>query len=242
MQGSGSQTGNCTELPLPWSRRDFVSQLRSVLTARYHDKHPFHLRMHAGHLTPDQFRGWILNRFYYQKNIPLKDALILSNLPSREDRRMWLRRILDQDGGQGDEGGIEAWFRLGEAAGLDRSEMSNEGKVLPGVRIAVDAYVDFCRLRPWPEAVASSLTELFAPDLVARRIIVIEKFYPWVKPEGLEYFRRRLEQAPRDADHALDLVIRSARTRDDQEKAVAALNFKCEVLWLLLDAVERAYS
>src|SRR6266704_6499202 len=240
MQRSASEMANSTELALPWSRDDFVSELRAVLTARYHDKHPFHLRLHRGELTPDQLRRWILNRFYYQKNIPVKDALILSKLPTREDRRTWVRRIVDHDGTQGGEGGIEAWLRLGEAAGIDRSEMLNDHRILPGVRMAVDGYVNFCRLKPWPEAVASSLTELFAPDLVERRIGVLEQFYPWVKRDGLEYFRRRLEQAPRDADDALDLVFRWARTRADQEKAVSALNFKCDVLWLLLDAVERA--
>ena len=133
-------------------------------------------------------------------------------------------------------------MRLGEAAGLSRDDMMDEHKILPGARFAVDGYVNFCRLKPWPEAVASSLTELFAPDLVSKRIEVIEKHYSWVKPEGLEYFRRRLSQAPRDADHALDLVVRAAQTRDDQQKAVAAVSFKCDVLWSLLDAIERAYS
>jgi len=223
-----------------WSREEFIQHLRAVGESKYHDKHPFHVRMHRGELTPDELRSWILNRFYYQQNIPVKDALVLSKLPTREDRRRWLQRIIDHDGRQGDEGGIEAWLQLGQAAGLGREEMLEPGRILPGVRFAVDAYVNFCRLKPWPEAVASSLTELFAPGLVGKRIEIIEKYYPWVKPEGLEYFRRRLHQAPRDADHALELVIQSARTREDQERAVAALDFKCEVLWSLLDAVEHA--
>lgn len=226
--------------PARWPREEFVKRLRAVGEAKYHDKHPMHLRMHRGELSQDELRCWILNRFYYQQSIPIKDALVLSKLPTREDRRLWLQRIIDHDGRQGDEGGIEAWLRLGEAAGLAREEMLDASRILPGVRFAVDSYVNFCRLKPWPEAVASSLTELFAPDLVGKRIEVIEKHYPWVKPEGVEYFRRRLHQAPRDADHALELVIRNARTREDQEKAIAALNFKCDVLWSLLDAVERA--
>src|SRR5262249_29092148 len=197
--------------------------------------------MHEGGLNQDQFRGWILNRFYYQKNIPVKDAIVLSKLPTREERRKWLQRIIDHDGRQGGEGGIEAWLHLGEAAGLSREEMLDEHRILPGVRFAVDGYVNFCRLKSWREAVASSLTEIFAPDLVTKRIGVIEKHYPWVKPEGLEYFRHRLNQAPRDVDHALELVIRSARTREDQEKAIAALNFKCDVLWSLMDAIERSF-
>jgi pyrroloquinoline-quinone synthase len=196
--------------------------------------------MHRGELDEDELRRWILNRFYYQANIPVKDAIVLSKLPTREDRRRWLQRIVDHDGRQGDEGGIEAWLRLGEAAGLTRATMLDPRSILPGVRFAVDAYVNFCRNEPWYRAVASSLTELFAPGIVGKRIGVIEQYYPWVRPEGLEYFRRRLEQAPRDVDHALDLVVRYARTRADQEAAVDALDFKCDVLWSLLDAVERA--
>lgn len=225
-----------------WSEEEFIARLRAVGRAKYHDKHPFHVRMHRGELSENELRGWILNRFYYQKNIPIKDALVLAKLPTREDRRAWLQRIIDHDGRQGDEGGIEAWLRLGEAAGLSRDEMSDDLRILPGVRFAVDAYVNFCRLKPWPQAVASSLTELFAPDLVGKRIEVIEKYYPWVRPEGLDYFRRRLHQAPRDVGHALQLVIHAARTSEDQQKAVTALNFKCDVLWSLLDAVEREYS
>lgn len=225
-----------------WSREEFICCLRAVGDQKYHDKHPFHIRMHQGALSADELRGWILNRFYYQKNIPVKDALILSKLPTREDRRQWLQRIIDHDGRQGDEGGIEAWLRLGEAAGLTREQMLNEENILPGARFAVDAYVNFCRLMSWREAVASSLTELFAPELVGRRIGVIEQHYPWVKRTGLEYFRRRLEQAPRDVQHALELLVRSACSREDQEKAVAALRFKCDVLWALLDAVEDAYT
>jgi pyrroloquinoline-quinone synthase len=225
-----------------WSREEFICCLRTVGDQKYHDKHPFHIRMHQGALSADELRGWILNRSYYQKNIPVKDALILSKLPTREDRRQWLQRIIDHDGRQGEEGGIEAWLRLGEAAGLAREQMLNDENILPGTRFAVDAYVNFCRLAPWRQAVASSLTELFAPELVGRRIGVIEQHYPWVKREGLDYFRRRLEQAPRDVEHALELVVRSARSREDQERAVAALRFKCEVLWALLDAVERAYA
>ena len=226
----------------PWSEQEFVAQLRAVLEARYHDKHPFHLRMHQGELSVEELRTWILNRFYYQKNIPIKDALIVAKLPSREDRREWLKRIIDHDGRQGDEGGIEAWLRLGEAAGLERADMLDGRLILPGVRFAVDAYVNFCRLKPWPEAVASSLTEMFAPDLVGKRIGVIEKHYPWVKPEGLEYFRDRLRQAPRDADHALRLVLKTAATRGDQQSAVDAVRFKCDVLWSLVDAIERVSS
>ncbi|HKX29978.1 MAG TPA: pyrroloquinoline-quinone synthase PqqC [Blastocatellia bacterium] len=221
-----------------WSTEEFVKRLRAVGEAKYHDRHPFQLRMNEGRLSPEQFRRWVLNRFYYQKNIPIKDAIVLSRLPTREDRREWLQRIIDHDGRRQDEGGIEAWLCLGEAAGLSRDRMLDDAGILPGVRFAVDGYLNFCRLQSWPEAVASSLTELFAPDLVAHRIQVIERHYSWVRPEGLRYFHQRLNQAPRDVDHALGLVIRSAKTRRDQELAIAALSFKCDVLWSLLDAID----
>jgi pyrroloquinoline-quinone synthase len=225
----------------PWSSDEFVEQLVAVGAAKYHDKHPFQQRMNQGVLDARQLRGWILNRFYYQKNIPVKDALVLSKLPSQEDRRRWLIRIIDHDGSQGDEGGIEAWLRLGEAAGIHREVMHSERSVEPRAKAAVDGYVEFCRERPWLEAVAASLTELFAPALVESRMAAIEEHYPWVEPWGLEYFRRRLDQAPRDVDHGLKLVVDNARTRQQQESAVAALSFKCGVLWHLLDAVETAY-
>ncbi|THF74637.1 pyrroloquinoline-quinone synthase PqqC [Cohnella fermenti] len=223
------------------SNEQFTSRLRQVGEERYHDKHPYHIAMHEGKLSQAQVRAWIANRFYYQKNIPVKDALILSKLPSREERREWLQRVIDHDGRQGDEGGIEAWIRLGEAAGIPREEMQDERHVLPSVRFAVDAYVNFCRLEPWPIAVASSLTELFAPTLVSKRIGVFEQLYPWIKPEGLAYFEARLTQAPRDADHGLRLVLRECRDRREQEQAIAALRFKCDVLWALLDALSLAY-
>jgi pyrroloquinoline-quinone synthase len=209
---------------------------------RYHDKHPFNVRMHAGDLTEPELRGWVLNRFYYQRNIPVKDALIVAKLPTREDRRAWLQRIVDHDGLRGEEGGLESWLRLGEAVGISRVEMWDGTALLPGVRFAVDSYVTFCRERSWLEAVAASLTELFAPDLLARRIVDMERHYTWLRPEGLEYFRRRLTQQPKDIAHVVTLVLRSAETRAQQEACLAALRFKCDVLWSLLDAVQLAFS
>jgi len=225
----------------PWSKDEFIARLRAVLAEKYHDKHPFNIRMHRGKLSPDELRGWILNRFHYQANLPVKDSLILAKLPTREDRIRWRQRITDHDGTGPEDGGIQAWLRLGEAANLRREVMLEERSILPGVRFAVQAYVNFCRLKPWPEAVASSLTELSAPDLVEKRIAVIMEHYRWVKPEGLDYFRGRLGQAPRDADHALELVIRSIRTVEDQHRAIDAVCFKCDVLWSMLDAIERVY-
>ena len=235
----------------------FVAALRAQ-SRRYHAQHPFHRKMNEGELSPGQIRGWVANRFYYQENIPRKDAAIIANCPDRDVRRRWVQRILDHDGaadgegavggegaasgrGAGD-GGIEAWLGLAESAGLTREEVWDERHVVPGVRFAVDAYVNFARTRPWVEAVASSLTELFAPDLMAERLAAFERYYPWIDPAGLAYFRARLSQAPRDSRHALHVVTRECRTPEQQAAAVAALAFKCDVLWSMLDAIDRAYA
>ncbi|MBB3663882.1 pyrroloquinoline-quinone synthase [Prauserella sediminis] len=182
------------------------------------------------------------NRFYYQVNLPVKDAFILTKLPGRDDRRRWIQRIIDHDGRTGDEGGIEKWIRLGEAVGLARQELLDGESVLPGVRFAVDAYVDFCRRKPWLESVASALTELFAPDLLSKRISDVERHYPWIASDGLEYFRARLTQQPKDIAHLLELVIENATSREQQDACMRALEFKCDVLWSLLDAVQLEYS
>jgi pyrroloquinoline-quinone synthase len=184
----------------------------------------------------------VANRFYYQANIPRKDAAILANCPDREVRRRWIRRILDHDGTRSGEGGIEAWLRLGEAVGLTREEVCDQRHLVPGVRFAVDAYVTFARTRPWVEAVASSLTELFAPDLMAERLAAFVRFYPWIDRDGLAYFRARLDQAPRDAEYALEVVTEHCRSTEELARAVTALSFKCDVLWSILDAIERAYA
>jgi len=218
----------------------FVAALRAQ-SRRYHDQHPFSRRMNEGSLSRGQIQGWVANRFYYQETIPRKDAAILANCPDREVRRRWIRRIHDHDGTADGEGGIEAWLRLGEAVGLTREEVGDERHVVPGVRFAVDAYVTFARTRPWVEAVASSLTELFAPDLMADRLAAFERHYAWIDPAGLTYFRGRLTQAPRDSEHALQVVTEHCRTSDQQAAAVAALSFKCDVLWSMLDAIDRAY-
>jgi pyrroloquinoline-quinone synthase len=216
----------------------FVAALRAQ-SQRYHDQHPFHRKMNEGLLSRGQIQGWAANRFYYQVNLPRKDASVLANCPDRDVRRRWIQRILDHDGTADGEGGIEAWLRLGEAVGLTREEMLDERHVVPGVRFAVDAYVTFARTRPWIEAVASSLTELFAPDLMAERLAAFERHYPWIDRQGLAYFRARLTQAPRDSEHALEVVTEHCRTADQREAAVAALSFKCDVLWSMLDAVDR---
>ncbi|MBV9023751.1 MAG: pyrroloquinoline-quinone synthase PqqC [Streptomycetaceae bacterium] len=218
----------------------FVEALRAQ-SRFYHDQHPFHLRMNDGRLSRRQIQGWAANRFYYQVNIPRKDAAILANCPDIDVRRRWIRRIVDHDGSKSGEGGIEAWLRLGEAVGLSRDELRDERHVTPGVRSAVDDYVSFARTRPWVEAVASSLTELFAPDLMAERLAAFERFYPWIERDGLAYFRARLDQAPRDAEHALEVVTTHCRSAAEQQRAVAALTFKCDVLWRMLNAIDQAY-
>ncbi|MBO0889611.1 MAG: pyrroloquinoline-quinone synthase PqqC [Acidothermales bacterium] len=218
----------------------FVASLRAQ-AQRYHSEHPFHRRMNEGLLSRRQIQGWVANRYYYQENIPRKDAAVLANCPVPDVRRRWIRRILDHDGTAEGQGGIEAWLRLGEATGLTRQEMADDRHVVPGVRFAVDAYVTFARTRPWVEAVASSLTELFAPDLMARRLAAFERHYTWIDPEGLAYFRVRLTQAPRDSEHALEVVLDRCRTPEQRAAAVAALSFKCDVLWSMLDAIDLAY-
>jgi pyrroloquinoline-quinone synthase len=222
------------------STETFVAALRAQ-SQRYHDQHPFSRRMNEGRLSPAQIQGWVANRFAYQAAIPRKDAAILANCPDREVRRRWIRRIHDHDGSADGEGGIEAWLRLAEAVGLTREEVDDERHVVPGVRFAVDAYVTFARTRPWVEAVASSLTELFAPDLMAERLAAFERHYTWIDPAGLAYFRARLTQAPRDSEHALQVVTERCRTPEQRAAAVAALSFKCDVLWSMLDAIDRAY-
>jgi pyrroloquinoline-quinone synthase len=222
----------------PWTQEEFEAALRAQGQS-YHHLHPFHERMNAGQLTREEIRRWVANRFYYQRSIPLKDAAILSNCPDLDVRRDWIVRIIDHDGEREGEGGIEAWLRLGESVGVSRGELWSERYVLPGVRYAVDAYVNFCRTRPWLEAVAASLTELFGPDAIRVRLEAMERHYHWIDPAGFDYFRSRLKQAPRDALHALSLVLDGCRTRESQERAVAALAFKCDLLWAQLDAIDQ---
>ncbi|MFF8841470.1 pyrroloquinoline-quinone synthase PqqC [Streptomyces sp. NPDC015127] len=224
----------------PWGRDAFTERLRAVPAERYHDRHPFHVRMHEGGLTREEVRRWIVNRFHYQRHIPVKDALILAKFDDPVLRRSWLRRIRDHDGDKDGDGGIERWLRLGEAAGIARERLLSGSEVLPGVRLAVDGYVNFCRLRPSLEAVAASLTELAAPGIMRTRVAAFERHYGWIGDDGLAYFRDRIGQGRRDAEEAMALVLAWARTREEQERAVAALAFKCDVLWSLLDAVETA--
>ncbi|HEY6292101.1 MAG TPA: pyrroloquinoline-quinone synthase PqqC [Terriglobia bacterium] len=216
------------------------TRLRAIGPERYHHRHPFHVLMHEGKLTHGQLQAWALNRYYYQRVIPIKDSIILSRSDDPGFRRVWRKRIIDHDGDGGRPGGIEKWIQLAQATGLDREQVTSEQQILPGVRYAVDAYLDLVSKRSFLEAVASSLTELFSRDLIALRIDRLRRYYRWLS-DGLDYFDARLTQAPEDAQFALAWVLERARTRADQELALEALRTKCDILWAQLDALYFAY-
>jgi pyrroloquinoline-quinone synthase len=224
----------------PLDATELEARLRRIGEERYHHRHPFNVRMHEGRLDAPEIRTWVANRYYYQTRIPIKDGLILAKAQDAAFRRDWISRIHDHDGTREREGGLELWLRLAEAVGLDRERVAALEDVLPGVRRACDAYVAFVESHDLLESVAASLTELFAGDIMTTRIAAFERHYPWVDPAGLSYFRSRTTQAPADAAFGLAWVLRTARTREDQERAIAALERKCEILWGLLDAVQTA--
>lgn len=228
------------EVDRPLTIEELRVRLRAVGEQSYHHQHPFHLLMHEGKLTRGQLQAWAVNRYYYQSRIPIKDAIILSRSDDPGFRRAWRKRVLDHDGDNDPEGGIERWIRLAEALGLPRERVISCKEVLPGVRYAVDAYIDLVKSRSLLEAVASSLTELFSRDLIALRMDALRRHYPWLSG-GLEYFEARLDQAPADAQFAFQFVADHARTYAEQEKAIAALRQKCEILWAQLDALYYAY-
>jgi len=215
-------------------------RLQQVGRERYHHRHPFHSLMHEGKLSRGQLQAWALNRYCYQSRIPLKDAIILSRSEDRSFRVAWRKRIVDHDGEAGTNGGIERWLKLAEATGLTREQVQSGMGILPATRYAVNAYLDLVRSRTFLEAVASSLTELFSRDLIALRMDALRKHYPWLSG-GLDYFTARLSQAPEDAKFAFEWVAEHARTRGEQEAAVAALRQKCDILWAQLDALYCAY-
>ena len=225
----------------PWTREEFEQNLRA-LGRKYHIYHPYQVAMNSGKLTREQIQGWVCNRFYYQIAIPIKDAAILSNMPDRDHRRQWIQRILDHDGTQGNEGGIDAWLTLGQAVGLEREAVTSLSQVLPGVRFAVDAYINFARRAPWQEAVCSSLTELFAPEIHKERLANWPEHYPWIDAEGYGYFRKRLKEARRDVEFALRFTLDHYTTREQQERALEILQFKLDVLWSMLDAMTVNYG
>ncbi len=226
---------------VPDSRAAFEARLRAVGADRYHDKHPFHARLHGGQCTMAEVQAWVINRWYYQSRIPMKDAALMSRLEDPALRRIWRSRLEDHDGGLEAGGGIRRWLRLAEGVGLDPAYVASGRGVLPATRFAVDAYVHFVREAPLVAAMASSLTELFAPAIHERRIAGLLEHYAFANPETLAYFRQRLNEAPKDVAFTLAWVLDNARSRADQDAAVAALTFKTEVLWAQLDALWHAY-
>ncbi len=223
------------------SPSELADALRAVGEARYHIHHPFHRMLHDGRLNRGQVQAWALNRFYYQASIPVKDATLLARLPTSELRREWRRRLVDHDGDAPNTGGVARWLKLAEGVGLDRDYVQSGAGILPATRFAVDAYVAFVRDRTVLEAVASSLTELFSPKIIAERVSGMLAHYDWITQDTLAYFTPRLTQAPQDSDFALAYVQQHASTAAEQHAVLAALRFKCDVLWAQLDALHHAY-
>ena len=205
-----------------WTRKEFEEKLKEK-GRLYHIHHPYQVNMNSGKSNKAQIQGWVANRFYYQTTIPIKDASIMANCSERDVRRQWMQRILDHDGVDGDDGGIEAWLRLGESVGMSRQEIQSQEHVLPGVRFACDAYL------------------IFAPEIHQKRLNTWPDHYPWIDIEGYQYFRKRLSEARRDVQHGLDITLEHFKTREQQEQALGILQFKLEVLWSMLDAMQIAY-
>ena len=221
----------------PLDPGEFERQLRATGHS-YYIYHPLNVLLGSGRASPQQVRGWVANRFYYEFNIPVMDAAILGNCTDRDVRRVWVLRILDQDGHGADPGGIEAWVRLGEAVGLPATELWSMQHVLPTVRQAVDSYVDFARRQPWQEAICASLTELFAPSVQRERLGMWAVHYPWIEPSGLEYFRSRVSRRVVDLEYGLRITLEHFRTRAAQMRALEVLRFKTDMLWSVLEAVQ----
>lgn len=226
---------------LPQPRELFEARLRAIGDTRYHDKHPFHERLHSGRCTADQVRAWVINRYYYQSRIPMKDAAFLSRVTDPDLRRIWRSRIEDHDGHAAGTGGIARWLKLAEGVGLDPDYVASTKGVLPATRFAVDAYVRFVRDEPLIRAVAASLTELFAPKIHADRIAGLLQHYEFANDTTVSYFRHRLTEAPKDVAFGLSWVLDHAVSQNDQDAAADALCFKTDVLWAQLDALWAAY-
>jgi len=216
-------------------------RLRQIGAERYHNRHPFHRKLHDGKLDRAQVQAWALNRYYYQARIPAKDATLLARLPTAELRREWRRRIEDHDGTEPGTGGVARWLMLTDGLGLDRDYVESLAGLLPATRFSVDAYVNFVRDRSILAAIASSLTELFSPTIISERVSGMLRHYDFVSEKTLAYFTPRLTQAPRDSDFALAYVRENARTPEQQKEVLEALEFKCSVLWTMLDALDYAY-
>jgi coenzyme PQQ biosynthesis protein C len=220
---------------------ELEARLRQIGAERYHNLHRFHRRLHSGQCTFEEVQAWALNRYYYQAMIPIKDATILTRMPNVEDRREWRKRIEDHDGRHEGDGGIERWLKITDSLGFARDYVISTQGILPGTRFAVEAYTEFCRSKTLLEAVASSLTELFSPGIISERVAGMLAHYDFVTKETLAYFSQRPTQAKRDSDFALAYVKKHATTRAEQDAVIAALEFKCSVLWAQLDALWSAY-
>lgn len=224
----------------PWNKEKFKQKLMAK-EQYYHTHHPVHQQMSSGKCTKEQVQAWVMNRFYYQTKIPQKDANILANCDDRDVRRNWIQRLLDHDGYDGNEGGIEAWLQLGKACDLSRKDVLSLHYVLPGVRFAVDAYVNFVRNASWQEAACSSLTEMFAPSIHQSRLENWPTHYPWIKNDGYVYFKKRLLEANRDVAQGLDITLNYFSTYEQQQQALDILQFKLDVLWSISDAIYLAF-
>lgn len=228
-------------LEKPLSPDALEAELRRIGAERYHNLHPFHKLLHTGRLSRDQVKAWALNRYCYQAAIPIKDASIVARMDDPELRREWRRRIVDHDGDDADDGGIRRWLALTDGLGLDRAYVESRAGALPATCFAVEAYIHFVREKTLLEAIASSLTELFSPTIISERVSGMLANYDFITEETLKYFGKRLTQAPRDSDFALDYVKRYAQRSDQQEAVMNALLFKTDVLWAQLDALYAAY-
>ena len=223
------------------TKKEFEAKLRKIGAEQYHDLHPFHKLLHGGKLNKGQVQAWSLNRYYYQCNIPIKDTALMSRMKDAELRRIWIRRVLDHDGDSKDSGGIERWFRLTDGLGLDREYVVSTKGILPGTRFAVDAYVNFVKEKTLLEGITSSLTELFAPSIHKERISGMLENYSFINDDVMAYFKKRLNQATKDADYVLAYALENVKTREEQESVCDALKFKTDVLWLQQDALYHAY-
>jgi len=223
-----------------WSANEFEERLRAK-ERLYHISHPYQALMNEGKMDKSAVQGWVANRFYYQRNIPIKDASIMANCTDIGARRLWVQRIIDHDGRNEGTGGIEAWLQLGEAVGLSRAALMSDTHLLPGVRFAVDAYVSFAKSASWQEAACSSLTELFAPAIHQKRLDNWPTHYPWIDQKGYKYFKGRLTEARRDVEHGLRITLEHFTRRHEQEYALNILQFKLDILWSMLDAMWLAY-
>jgi pyrroloquinoline-quinone synthase len=220
---------------------ELEAALRAIGAERYHNRHPFHKLMRDGSLTRGQVQAWAINRYYYQRQIPIKDAYVIARLPTPELRRLWRARLIDHDGETEGTGGIARWLKLTDGLGLDRAYIESLAGLLPATRFAVDAYVALVRERSVLEAVASCLTEMFSPAIIAERVSGMLKNYAFVTADTLAYFTPRLTQAPRDVDLAIAYVRRHATTTEQQDAVLDALRTKCDILWAQLDALHFAY-